>query len=164
MEIRKLDYKDASAYKELRLEALRNHPEAFSSSYEEEKDDPLERTASRLNDQNSFTFGAFTDEMLIGVVSLVLDTKTKIRHRGHIFAMYVTQNIRRTGAGKALISRAISQAKENGIEQLYLTVTASNEPAKKLYQSFGFKVFGIDKNALKFEDTYFDDELMVLFL
>jgi ribosomal protein S18 acetylase RimI-like enzyme len=164
MEIRKLGPKDASAYKELRLEALRNHPEAFSSSYEEEKEYPLERTASRFNDRYSFTFGAFADKRLIGVVSLVPDTKRKIKHRGHIFAMYVTPNIRRTGAGKALIAKAISQAKENGVEQLYLTVTESNEPAKKLYQSFGFKTYGIDKNALKIEETYFDDELMVLFL
>ncbi|WP_053364624.1 GNAT family N-acetyltransferase [Bacillus sp. FJAT-27251] len=164
MKIRKLGSMDASAYIKLRLEALRDTPEAFSSSYEEEKDYPLERTASRLDDVHSFTFGAFADDRLIGVVTLVPDTKIKIKHRAHIFAMYVTPNFRRTGAGRALIAKALSQAKENGTEQLYLTVTASNEPAKKLYQSFGFTTYGVDKNALKIEDTCYDDELMVLFL
>ncbi|KKK36702.1 acetyltransferase [Mesobacillus campisalis] len=164
MKIRKLVSMDASAYIELRLEALRDTPEAFSSSYEEEKDYPIEQTANRLDDVNSTTFGAFADGNLIGVVTLVPDTRIKIRHRAHIFAMYVTPNFRRTGAGKALIAKAVKQAKENGTEQLYLAVTASNQPAKKLYQSFGFTTYGVDKNALKIEDTYYDDELMVLFL
>ncbi|GKU81501.1 hypothetical protein NCCP28_08970 [Niallia sp. NCCP-28] len=36
MEIRILHTEDASVYQDIRLEALKNHPEAFGSSYEEE--------------------------------------------------------------------------------------------------------------------------------
>ncbi|WP_316246610.1 GNAT family N-acetyltransferase [Sutcliffiella horikoshii] len=58
---------------------------------------------------------------------------------------------------------AINKAKElEKIEQIYLAVTAGNEPAKRLYTSLGFVTYGIDRNGLKIEDTYFDEELMVL--
>ncbi|WP_240510186.1 GNAT family N-acetyltransferase [Virgibacillus profundi] len=50
------------------------------------------------------------------------------------------------------------------IEQIYLTVVTTNASAKRLCSSFGFKVFGTEKNALKYNDTYFDEYHMVLFL
>jgi hypothetical protein len=49
MEIKILNPKDAFIYKEIRLEVLNAHPEAFSSSYDEEKDNPIENFESRLN-------------------------------------------------------------------------------------------------------------------
>ena len=77
--------------------------------------------------------------------------------------MYVRPHFRRLGTGRNLMIKAIQKAKGvERIEQVYLTVTASNELAKKLYQSLGFKTYGIDKRGLKIEDSYFDDELMVL--
>lgn len=165
MEIRILKPTDAEKYKEIRLEGLKVNPEAFSSSYEEEKDYPLARTESRLSGEHSFTFGAYEEDRLVGVVSLIWETRAKIKHRATIAAMYVTPEQRRFGVGKALMSAAITKAsKLDGIEQIYLSVNASNEPARKLYQRMGFKTFGIDKKALKVNGSYFDEELMVLFL
>jgi RimJ/RimL family protein N-acetyltransferase len=40
----------------------------------------------------------------------------------------------------------------------------TNDPAKRLYSSLGFKVFGKDKRAIKLDNAYFDEDLMVLFL
>lgn len=165
MEIRILDPIDAAIYREIRLEALKANPEAFSSSYTEEKDYPLENFENRLNFGHFFTFGAFVENKLTGVVTLILETRSKTKHRANIVAMYVSPELRRSGIGRRLMTEAIKKANEiNEIEQIYLTVTSSNEPAKNLYQSLGFKTYGIDKNGLKIEDTYFDDELMVLFL
>lgn len=44
LKIRQLTVDDATRYKALRLEALRNHPEAFGSDYEAEKIDPSNGT------------------------------------------------------------------------------------------------------------------------
>ncbi len=163
MEVRILNSSDAEAYRKVRLNALQGNPEAFSSSYEEEIEFPLERTASRLDDSSSFTFGAFKDNTLVGVVSLVLETRQKIKHRANIFAMYVTPDYRKLGVGKKLMVAAIDEAKKlDEIEQIYLTVNGSNEPAKRLYLSLGFKTYGVDKRALRLADQYFDEELMVL--
>jgi ribosomal protein S18 acetylase RimI-like enzyme len=163
MEIRILHSNDAATYRNIRLEALQGNPEAFASSYEEEVEYPLERTAGRLDDDSSFTFGMFTDGVLVGVVSLVLETRPKIKHRANIFAMYVAPEYRKLGVGKKLMVAAIEKVKEiNGIKRLYLTVNASNEPAKKLYKSLGFEIYGVDKRALRIGDQYYDEELMVL--
>lgn len=165
MQIRVLESNDANEYRKIRLEALQTNPESFSSSYEEEKDYPLERYEGRLKGGESLTFGAFFEEQLIGVVTLIFETKNKLRHRANIAAMYVNPNNRKQGIGKGLMLEAINKAKTiNGIEQIYLGVVSTNEAAKKLYNSLGFETYGIDKKALKVDKTYFDDELMVMFV
>lgn len=49
------------------------------------------------------------------------------------------------------------------LEQLNLGVVSTNEPAKRLYESMGFKTYGIEKRAIKMNGVYNDDEHMVLF-
>ncbi|MCT8138304.1 GNAT family N-acetyltransferase [Anaerobacillus sp. CMMVII] len=165
MEIRKLNPSDAKQYVKLRLEALRMNPEAFGSSYEEEKDNPIELYEGRLRSETSYHFGAFVHEQLIGVVSLVKETKQKFRHRANIFAMYVTPSKRGCGIGKGLMQRAIETAKDlDEVEQLHLSVVTTNESARKLYLSLGFNVYGYDKRALNINNLYFDEEHMVKFL
>lgn len=165
MEIRTLGLKDAMIYRDIRLEALKANPEAFSSSYEEEKKYPLEIFENRLNTGHFYTFGAFIENRLVGVVTLILETKNKTKHRANIVAMYVYPDNRKSGIGKNLMAEAIRKAKDiKDVEQVYLTVTSSNGPAKSLYKSLGFKTYGIDKNGMKIEDTYYNDELMVLVL
>jgi RimJ/RimL family protein N-acetyltransferase len=167
MEIRLLTPADAEMYWELRLEALKLNPEAFATSYEEalERKNPIEQVASRLKGEGDFTFGAFQDNKLIGNVTLVQDKITKMKHRAFVLAMYVNPENRRTGAGKALVSAAIDHARTiPEIIKLNLTVVSSNEKAKKLYSSLGFKTYGTEEKALKVNETYYDEELMVLFL
>ncbi|MDP4172175.1 MAG: GNAT family N-acetyltransferase, partial [Bacillota bacterium] len=95
---------------------------------------------------------------------LVKEQKLKLKHRASIFAMYVTPAKRGCGVAKCLIEHAINKAKENHeIEQLYLSVTATNEAAKKLYSSFGFEAYGHDKRALKVNNKYLDEDYMVLY-
>lgn len=166
MEIRQLNSKDAEKYLTIRHEALQNSPDAFAFSYEEEKDQPVEKYKNRFQTpQNSFTFGTFEESQLVGVITLVKEQLFKLRHRANIVAMYVIPEKRGKGIGKALISKAIQMADSlEDIEQLYLTVVTTNEPAKRLYSSIGFEVFGKEKRALKFDNTYYDEEHMVLIL
>lgn len=165
MQIQILGSNQATIYRTIRLEGLQKHPEAFASSYEEEVEFSIGKFESRLNEEASYTFGAFDRERLLGVVTLVIEKKSKLKHRAHIFAMYVNPESRKLGIGKSLMLAAIEKAKtREGIEQVYLTVTSSNETAKKLYQSLGFEKYGEDKRALKVNGTYFDEDLMVLYL
>ena len=67
-------------YWELRLQALQVNP-AFITTYEEavRQENPLERVASNLSSNSSFTFGAFNNEnRLVGVVTLLTEEKTHI--------------------------------------------------------------------------------------
>lgn len=165
MNIRLLNPNDAEEYLKHRLVALKNHPAAFASSYEEEKDRPADVYGDRFQSEDSFTFGAFEDGALIGSVTLFKESKLKLKHRANIFAMYVSPEKRKMGVGKQLMSAAIERARMiNEIEKIYLTVEATNDGAKKLYQSFGFEIYGRDKNALKIGDEYFDEEHMVMYI
>ena len=42
------------------------------------------------------------------------------------------------------------------------TVVSTNQPALRLYQSFGFQQYGLEKNALKHNNQYSDEILMSL--
>ncbi|WP_459502737.1 N-acetyltransferase family protein [Bacillus sp. C1] len=165
--IRILSDLEAVPYWDLRLQALRVNPEAFVTTYEEamQKENPVEEVARNLNSKTSYTFGAFNDEnQLLGVVTLLTEQKAAYKHKGHLVAMYVDHQSRGKGLAKGLIQALIEQARELKIEQINLGVVADNEEAKKLYQSMGFTAYGIEKNALKMNGIYRDDELMVLFL
>ncbi|MGM0834747.1 MAG: N-acetyltransferase family protein [Bacillota bacterium] len=165
MEIRKLVRSDAESYFALRLEALQQNPEAFSSSYEEESIRSPEVYGNRLEGKFSFTYGAFDEENLIGVASLVLEEKLKMKHRANIYAVYVTVEKRGAGVARKLMKEALEQAKSlEEIQQVYLTVSSGNEPAKKLYQSLGFETYGKDKRAMVVNGSYLDEDLMVLYI
>lgn len=166
MKIRLLNPDDAEDYLRIRLEALQESPYAFASTYEEEKNKTAEKYKARFAaPEKTFTFGVFEESQLAGVVSLTSESLLKLSHRTNIFAMYIKPGKRGLGLGKALLSAAIEKAKSiEGIEQICISVVTTNIPAKKLYISFGFEGIGIEKRALKFNDTYYDEEHMVLYL
>jgi ribosomal protein S18 acetylase RimI-like enzyme len=166
MKLRRLGVLDAENYMNIRLQALKNNPEAFGSSFEEEKDRTVELYEQRLTSGDSFTYGAFQHQQLVGTVTLVREKYVKCRHRANIVGMYVAPENRGSGIGRLLLIEAITQAKTiEEIEQLNLSVVTTNKPAKKLYTSLGFEVFGTEKRALKLdEQTYLDEYHMVLFV
>ncbi|WP_174616074.1 GNAT family N-acetyltransferase [Virgibacillus ihumii] len=166
MIIRLLEPSDADKYWQLRLEALKQNPEAFAVSYDEamERENPIESTAQRLGE--NCTFGAFNDEELVGMVTLLQQqSPLKLKHKAHLLAMYVSPKMRGEGVGEQLLVEAIHYAESIGaIEILQLAVVTSNEKTIRLYKKLGFEVFGLEKRALKFGDTYYDEELMALSL
>ena len=156
---------DAPAYREFRLRGLREHPEAFTSSFEEDVVKPIAATEARLAaDGDTAMFGAFVDGALAGGIGLVRETRIKNRHKADIVAMYVLPEYGRRGIGRALLDHAIAYARDTGIEQLTLTVTLTNKAARELYAAAGFVTFGVEPRAIKVAGEYFAKEHMVLSL
>ncbi|WP_257474616.1 GNAT family N-acetyltransferase [Bacillus pumilus] len=167
LNIRLLTPDDAEEYAALRLEALRLHPEGFAMSYEEEQIGTIEKYAARFASvQLMWTFGAFDQGKLVGMVTLIQENLQKLKHRANVAAMYVTAGARGKGVGKALMTEVLSFAGErHDIEQMYLSVVTTNHSAKRLYRSIGFESYALEEKALKWSDhTYADEEKMVLFL
>jgi ribosomal protein S18 acetylase RimI-like enzyme len=50
-----------------------------------------------------------------------------------------------------------------GVEQVLLAVTTTQEAAAKLYRSLGFESYGCEPRALKIGERYLDEEYLVLF-
>ena len=165
MLIRKLTEDDMEALWSLRLRALRDNPEAFGSTYEETLQRGKESYRQRLRQPHSETFfiGAFEEGSMVGIVGFFRESGTKSQHQGYIISMYVAPEQRGHGVGKALLIEAIAQARNiAGLEQLLLAVVTTNAAARRLYQSLGFEVYGVQPRALKQGGQYWDEELLVL--
>lgn len=169
LEIRQLFEDDVRAYWDLRLRALKENPEAFSASYEEDKDISIEIITSKFkntyNSLENFILGAFVDGELIGMAGFYRERRIKLKHRGNLWGMYVVPEQRKKGIGKKLLMELINKIKLlPGLEQVYLGVVKSNQEARNLYESLRFKSYGWDKKALKLGDKYLDELNMVLYL
>ena len=166
MQIRSLGEVEAALYRKIRLNALKNDPDVFGSSYEKEASLPLETFKAKLAPaKDKFVLGAFQENGLMGIVTFVREGDLKNRHKGNIFGMYVSPETRGQGVAKALMEQLIDRSKNlDGLEQIKLSVVSTNEAAKQLYMSFGFEVYGVEPNAMKVNSQYLDEDLMVLFI
>lgn len=167
--IRKLKADDASEYQALRLRALREHPEAFSSSWEREREIPLSAIAKQLRESTEspdhFILGAHAGDRLAGMVGLYREPGDKQHHKGVIWGMYVAPEARGMGVGRMLLREAIRLAREmDGLEQIKLGVVTSNAEARTLYSSMGFESYGLETNSLYVNGEYYDEEFMALWL
>ena len=163
MEIRQLTPNDAGSYQELRLFALQESPTAFGSSYAEEAERPVEVVAERLGAKAAHTFGAFNHEgELIGMATLFREQHVKSDHKAYIFGMYVLPEYRRQGAGRALLETVMARASELGVRQVNLSVNKTNTAAIALSESFGFERFGLERDAMRIGDEWYDAAYMVL--
>ncbi|MBN3896753.1 MAG: GNAT family N-acetyltransferase [Nostoc sp. NOS(2021)] len=164
MIIRKLTKYDAEDYRQIRLEALYKNPDSFGTTYHEEGIKTIEQFRDRIPvDNNNFILGCSEDKELIGIVAFQQESRIKLRHKAYISSMYVQQEYRGKGIGKLLLNELIERAKAiNEVEILLLDIVKSNFLAKQLYLSLGFQIYGIEKMAYKFNNQYFDLELMCL--
>ena len=160
-EIRLLTCADDVAYRDIRLEGLRRHPEAFASTFEDERGIPLERFSEWI--AQSRIFGALLLQRLVGVVGLRAHAEVKLRHKAMIWGMYVRPEVRQHGIGERLIDAAVANMPDH-VEQLQLAVVTENKAARRLYAKAGFIEYGHQINALKHGGRYHDDILMVKFL
>jgi RimJ/RimL family protein N-acetyltransferase len=158
LRVRRLEAHDVVDYRELRLESLKSHPEAFIASWEDESGKPEAWWAERL--EASTVFGGWIDDSaLLGVAGFYLQAAVKHRHKGVLWGMYVRPVARGSGLAASLVQRVIEHARPLAVE-INLTVVASNATARRLYSGAGFTQYGLERRALKIGDNYFDEVLM----
>lgn len=149
MQIRRLTSDDAPQYRALRLRSFREHPEAFTTSWEELERQPLADTVKRLASTDMKWWGALEGETLAGYVGLDRETRAKSRHKATLVGMYVAPEFAGRGIGRALVDVLLAEARADGIELVVLTVTDGNAKAAQLYERCGFRSFGIEPHAIK---------------
>ena len=163
MKIRLLGATDASAFQTLRLRGLRECPNAFASSYEEECDAPLDVIGQRLTaSAGRAMFGAFCDSVLAGVVGVQREDMQKLQHKAFIWGMYVAPEVRHNGVGRRLVAEALKYAfAMNGVRQINLGVNAQNMAAIALYEGAGFERFGLERGFMLVDGALQDEVQMV---
>lgn len=167
MEIRLLTEQDYEAWWHLRLSALKDAPHSFAESAEEHENRSMEESRKyfRALDSENFIVGLFEDGQLAGMAGFYRHKHEKFRHKGTIWGVYVRPESRGKGAAQAMLSELIRRTKTiSGLEQLLLVVAATQDKARRLYESLGFTKYGVEPRSLKVGDQYIDDELMVLYL
>ncbi|WP_082234757.1 GNAT family N-acetyltransferase [Halobacillus massiliensis] len=162
MKFRILTGEDAKTYRELRLEALLNSPDAFLTAYEQEKQraNPIQATAERLDSSHALTIGCFNKDQLVGNATLTFQMHPKCKHKASIVGVYVSPSHRRHNVARQLINECIKEAKAREIEVIQLAVVTTNQPALKLYKTAGFSIFGTERHAVKVSDRYMDEYWM----
>ncbi len=165
--IRVLAPQDGVAYRALRLRALHDHPDAFTSSFEEESARPLAWSVQRLAHQPEkpcdFFLGAFQQSLLVGMVGLQGRYRPKERHNATVVGLYVVPELAGQGIGGELMRQLVNRANTcAGLEQIELTVTQGNQSAWAIYARCGFVEFGVLQRAIKVQEQYYAKVHMVL--
>lgn len=108
-------------------------------------------------------FVALRGDEVLGWCDIVPKKGEGFTHCGTL-GMGVQKNHRRRGIGTRLLERTIEEAKVRGVERVELEVFASNTPAIKLYEKWGFIREGVKKKARKLDGVYDDILVMALFI
>jgi RimJ/RimL family protein N-acetyltransferase len=153
---------DAAAYRALRLEALRSHPEAFSADYVVSEARPIAYWKDRLRsvgDENTLFF-AVHGESLIGMCAIFRGDSPKTRHSATLVSVYLLPEWRGMGIAAEMISGCLAWARDRGITIVKLGVSAGNAAAIRCYTQCGFEKYGVEPQAICVNGTMHDEVLM----
>ncbi|MER8186103.1 GNAT family N-acetyltransferase [Kitasatospora sp. NPDC094015] len=119
-------------YRDVRLAALAQAPEAFGSTHAREAAFTEERWRERLTARN--TVIAELDGAPCGLAGLVGAGDG----RAELVSMWVHPRARGRGVGDLLVRAVIERAEELGRPEVRLWVAEGNAPAERLYDRHGF--------------------------
>ncbi|WP_459614428.1 N-acetyltransferase family protein [Bordetella sp. 2513F-2] len=159
LQIRRLVPEEAQAYRTLRLEGLRAHPDAFGSSWDEEAALPPGHYAERLAQGAVFAASIGGDDWA-GVAGLMVPQARKQSHKGVLWGVYVPPRARGRKVAAALVAHVLEHARGRGLECVLLTVGAHNAAAQRLYRAAGFVPYGMEPRALEVDGRHYDEVLM----
>lgn len=162
IQLRTLNSDDHQAYRQLRLEMLREEPIAFGADYDSTASLPEQHFRDRTQyAADNFIIGAFAAADLVGSCGGRREQGFKRQHIGYIWGMYLQTQHRGTGTAAAMLNAAIEGLKQlPGLELIQLAVTAGNRSAEQLYLNAGFQEYGVERAALKVDGKNFDERLM----
>src|SRR5690349_19820586 len=128
----------------LRLAALSDAPDAFTSTLAQERDQPPAFWRERLGRPRTTTLLAMTAiegaERDVGL-AVVAPYDEKLEVAG-LYSVWVAPEARGKGVGDALMKAAIAQARAFGFRRLVLDVGDYNTTAIQLYARHGFAPTG----------------------
>ncbi len=139
VQIRILTADDWATWREVRLRALAEAPDAFGSKLADWQgdNDREERWRARF-DNVAFNAVAAANSRVVGTVGGI--------HRGdglvELISMWVAPEVRGSGVGEILIASGAEWAVSESVETMTLAVRRHNRHAIALYERAGFRLAG----------------------
>jgi ribosomal protein S18 acetylase RimI-like enzyme len=131
-------------YRELRLGALRESPDAFGSTFAYEsvraEDDWASRLAQGVQSPRDFPVVAEVDGAAAGLAWGRIDERRP--GVAHVYQVWVVPEYRGLGVGRALLEAVVAWAQSSGVHTVTLSVTCGDSPALRLYHRAGFVALG----------------------
>jgi ribosomal protein S18 acetylase RimI-like enzyme len=125
-------------YKDIRLEGLREDPQAFGSPLEKEGSFTREKWLKRVS--NPFSYIAVSNDRSVGTIGAYM-TEENEKKVAHIVGVFVSKEGRGKGVGSMLLEAVLRKLKEDKtIDVIDLTVNEDQTAAVGLYGKFGFKI------------------------
>jgi RimJ/RimL family protein N-acetyltransferase len=161
LQIREAAMSDLSAFKQLRLQALRDHPVAFTADYEAhaQADDDFWRNYLEFEGIGTMQLAVHGHD-LAGMTGLGLGHSPKTRHSAVIWGVYVRPEWRGHHVAETLIDACLRWGQAHGVTIAKLGVAQVNEPAIRCYQRCGFVAYGVEPKAVLHEGVFYDELLM----
>ncbi len=137
--IRTLHPDDWPIYRDLRLRALADAPQAFCSTHAEESQRTDDIWAARLaapafgDYQQGWPIAAEVDGMPVGLAWVKLEGD-----HASVYQVWVAPEARGRGVGAALLDAAIGWARARKASEVRLDVTSGDGAAARLYRRLGF--------------------------
>jgi GNAT superfamily N-acetyltransferase len=142
--IRNLAKREWRIYKDLRLAALAESPDAFGSAFAKEVQrsnaEWVTRLASGVNSSWDFPIVAEIDGKPIGLAWGRIEEPNPAV--ANLYQVWVHPNYRRLGAGRLLLEAVTNWAIGKQTHFLELVVTCGDTPATRLYTRAGFEPVG----------------------
>ena len=137
-----LEPRDWPLYRDLRLRALADAPDAFSRAYDAEAIQPDEYWMERLrfDPSRDLPLVAESGAAPVGLAWGRVDPSTP--SSAGLFQLWVAPTHRSCGIGRRMVGEVVAWAKGVGAEVLWLFVTSGDTPAARLYRAAGFAPTG----------------------
>lgn len=165
IEIVKLPVEEWQAYRQLRLEALQESPQAFGSPYKDQLAKPDSYWQMRLEEaakgEQSWMLFARAGGQLVGMTGAYRGGSDDpgATDQATIISVYVTPTWRGRGISSLLMQAILDVLKENGIRLAHLGVNVNQAAALHLYQRFGFTIL-CTVTQLMGDGLYHDEVLL----
>ncbi|HWV24965.1 MAG TPA: GNAT family N-acetyltransferase [Thermomicrobiales bacterium] len=160
--IRILSQDEVPQWWEMRLRALKEHPEAFGSDYETSRQGGyghvVERNFGLDRGMNAIFVAVDSQGQMLSTAGVFGDTG-KRSHIAYIVGVYTIPEARVLGLARCVVTAAIDRCRTfPQIRQALISVNADNASALHLYESLGFVAWGREPRAIALPDR-FDDEI-----
>lgn len=147
MIVRRFGSDEWRSYRDLRLRALYESPDAFGSTFSHESertdDDWQSRLGSGATSPRDLPLIAESEGKAVGLAWARIDESQP--DVAHLYQVWVAPSYRRIGIGAALLASAIDWARSVGARSIALGVTCGDNPALHLYRRAGFAPAGDPK-------------------